>query len=91
MDMDTETSCNIESKEFWINAWNKTLQGTPFAVNKGYATSRFWDNASKNYDSVDDEQAEKQIRETLNLFRSNGFLYEVSVFMIVAVDYLTFT
>jgi len=76
MKIDTQNPCNIDSKEFWISTWNETLQGTPFVVHKGYATSRFWDNASKNYDRVDIERAKKQIRETLSLFRSNGFLFK---------------
>ena len=67
---------DITSPDFWIAAWNKTLEKTPYKVHKGYATPGYWDNVSKDYDRGDIEQANKQTGEILELFRSNGFLFE---------------
>jgi len=67
---------DIISGEFWIKRWEETLTGTPYRVHKGYATPRYWDNASKDYDSHDSERSRAQIQSFVDISRNNGVIFE---------------
>ncbi|MBN1291891.1 MAG: class I SAM-dependent methyltransferase [Candidatus Latescibacteria bacterium] len=71
-----DNTTDMTSPDFWMAKWNETLRGTPYKVHKGYATQRYWDHASKNYDCGDHERVKRQLEEALTLFRSNGFLFK---------------
>jgi len=72
MDSSNNRTIDIASKEFWIQAWNDTLAGTPIKVHSGYATPRFWDNAAKDYDNGSDEKRDRETVALIGLLRDRG-------------------
>jgi SAM-dependent methyltransferase len=67
---------DISSPDFWIRQWETTLTGTPFTVNRGYADSRFWDHAAKDYDQGFDDRANRELAETVSLLTAKKLLFE---------------
>ncbi len=66
---------DISNPDFWIDAWERTLSGTPYTVHKGYATAGFWDNMAGRYDR-DDSDARKTVDSILGILDRHDCLFE---------------
>jgi len=64
------------SPSFWTGQWKAVLEGTPFLVNRGYSTPRYWDNAAKTYDDGFSVDEEIKLADTVDELVDTGFLFE---------------